>query len=226
MRVLAIIPAYNEEGCIEATLDEFIRTVPECDYLVVNDGSSDGTEKILRRRGFNHVTHSVNLGLTGGFQTGCRYALEHGYDAVMQFDADGQHMPDHISAMVERMESDGADIVIGSRFADEGKPVSARLIGSRLLTAIIRLTCGQTVKDPTSGMRLFNRKMVVEFARRFDFGPEPDSVALLIRKGAKVSEVQVSMRERQAGESYLNAWSSIAYMARACMSILLVQWFR
>ena len=75
-------------------------------------------------------------------------------------------------------------------------------------------------------MRLFNRKMVAEFAQRFDFGPEPDSVALLIRKGAKVSEVQVTMRERQAGESYLNVWSSITYMARACMSILFVQWFR
>ena len=82
------------------------------------------------------------------------------------------------------------------------------------------------MNDPTSGMRLFNRKMVSEFVRRFDFGPEPDSVAFLMRKGAKVSEVQVQMRERQAGESYLNAWKSISYMARTCMSILFVQWFR
>ena len=93
MRVLAIIPAYNEEGCIEATVDEFVRTCPGVDYLVVNDGSSDQTEAICRRRGFNYVSHPVNLGLTGGFQTGCRYALENGYDAVIQFDADGQHMP-------------------------------------------------------------------------------------------------------------------------------------
>ena len=226
MRTLAIIPAYNEEGCIKATVEEFIRTVPECDYLVINDGSADDTENILRSCGFNHVTHPVNLGLTGGFQTGCRYAYEHGYDAVIQFDADGQHVPDFIAPMVECMERGNADIVIGSRFVDEQKPVSARMIGSRLITGLIRMTCGQTVNDPTSGMRLFNRKMMAEFVKRFDFGPEPDSLALLMRKGAKVSEVQVTMRERQAGESYLNAWKSISYMARTCMSILFVQWFR
>jgi glycosyltransferase involved in cell wall biosynthesis len=226
MRTLAIIPAYNEEGCIKATVEEFIRTVHECEYLVINDGSADDTEKILRNCGFNHVTHPVNLGLTGGFQTGCRYAYEHGYDAVIQFDADGQHVPDFIAPMVECMEQDNADIVIGSRFVDEDKPVSARMIGSRLITGLIRMTCGQTVNDPTSGMRLFNRKMMAEFVKRFDFGPEPDSLALLMRKGAKVSEVQVTMRERQAGESYLNAWKSISYMARTCMSILFVQWFR
>ena len=226
MRTLAIIPAYNEEGCIKATVEEFIRTVPECDYLVINDGSADDTEKILRGCDFKHVTHPVNLGLTGGFQTGCRYALEHGYDAVIQFDADGQHVPDYIAPMVEEMQKSGADVVIGSRFAKEPKPVSMRMIGSRLITALIKLTCGQTLNDPTSGMRLFNRKMMAEFVKRFDFGPEPDSLALLMRKGAKVSEVQVTMRERQAGESYLNAWKSISYMARTCMSILFVQWFR
>ena len=226
MRVLAIIPAYNEEGCIEQTVDEFKRVAPDCDYVVVNDGSSDATEEILQRRGFNHVTHPTNLGLAGGFQTVCRYALARGYDAVIQFDADGQHVPEYISAMVDRMEREDADIVVGSRFVDVEKPISARMLGSRLITALIRLTCGQILNDPTSGMRLFNQKMVKEFATRFDFGPEPDSVALLMRRGAKVSEVQVSMRERQAGESYLNAWRSISYMARTCMSILFVQWFR
>ena len=226
MHVLAIIPAYNEEGCIESTVDEFVQTVPGCDYLVINDGSSDGTEAILRRRGFSHVTHPTNLGLTGGFQTGCRYALAHGYDAVIQFDADGQHVPTYIAPMVEHMEQTGADIVVGSRFVDDDKPVSARMIGSRLITSLIKLTCGQTLNDPTSGMRLFNRKSMEEFAKRFDFGPEPDSLALLMRKGAKVSEVQVAMRERQAGESYLTTWRSVSYMARTCMSILFVQWFR
>ena len=104
MKVLAIIPAYNEEGCIEATVDEFVRTCPGVDYLVVNDGSSDQTEAICKRRGFNYVSHPVNLGLTGGFQTGCRYALENGYDAVIQFDADGQHVPTYLPEMVTEME--------------------------------------------------------------------------------------------------------------------------
>ena len=226
MRVLAIVPAYNEEESLEATIDEFTAASTGCDYLVVNDGSSDGTERICRDRGFNYVTHPVNIGLTGGFQTGVRYALAHGYDAVIQFDADGQHVPSYIPSMVAEMERSGANIVIGSRFVDERKPFSARMIGSRLLTALIRLTCGKRVDDPTSGMRLYDRSMMEEFARRFDFGPEPDSLAYLMRRGARVSEVQVKMRERQAGESYLDFGRSISYMARTCTSILFVQWFR
>lgn len=227
MRALAIIPAYNEEETLAQTVDELVSVAGgACDFVVINDGSADATERICAEHGFNHVTHPVNLGLTAGFQTGCRYGLEHGYDAVIQFDADGQHMPGYIAPMAKEMEDSGADVVIGSRFVDEGKPVSARMLGSRLITGIIRLTTGQEVRDPTSGMRLYNRKMMEVFARRFDFGPEPDSVAYLMRHGAKVTEVQVEMRERQGGESYLNFGRSISYMARTCMSILFAQWFR
>ena len=226
MRVLAIIPAYNEEESIVPTVEEFLATETGCDYLIVNDGSSDSTETVCQEHGYNYVSHPTNLGLTGGFQTGVKYALSHGYDAVVQFDADGQHVPAHIPEMAATMEQSGADIVIGSRFVNENKSFSARMIGSRLITTIIRLTTGQTVSDPTSGMRLYDRAMMKEFARRFDFGPEPDSIAYLMRHGAKVAEVQVQMRERQAGESYLNVAKSISYMARTCTSILLAQWFR
>ena len=226
MRTLAIIPAYNEEESLESTMEEFLSTNTGCDYLIVNDGSSDATEAICCERGYNHVTHPTNLGLTGGFQTGVKYALAHDYDSVVQFDADGQHVPSYIRLMVEEMERGNANIVIGSRFVSERKSLSARMIGSRLITAIIRLTTGQTVTDPTSGFRLFDRSMMEEFACRFDFGPEPDSVAYLMRKGAKVSEVQVTMRERMAGESYLNVARSISYMARVVTSILIAQWVR
>lgn len=226
MRVLAIIPAYNEEESLASTVDEFLAAKTGCDYLVVNDGSSDGTERVCREHGYRHVTHPTNLGLTGGVQTGMKYALSHGYDAAIQFDADGQHVPTYIPAMVAEMKRTGADIVIGSRFVNERKSLSARMLGSRLIAGIIRLTTGKAIADPTSGMRLFNRAMMEQFARRFDFGPEPDSVAYLMRHGAKVREVQVEMRERQAGESYLNFAKSISYMARTCTSILFVQWFR
>lgn len=226
MKVLAIIPAYNEEESISSTIEELLAARTGCDYLVINDGSSDATERICREHGFRHVSHPTNLGLTAGFQTGVKYALAHGYDAVVQFDADGQHVPDYLPKMVDEMEAAGADIVIGSRFVTEAKPLSARMIGSRLISGIIRLTTGQCINDPTSGLRLYNRPMMEEFARRFDFGPEPDSLAYLMRRGARVSEVQVTMRERQAGESYLNVTKSISYMARTCTSILLAQWFR
>lgn len=226
MRVLAIIPAYNEEDSIVSTIDEFLLAQTGCDYLIVNDGSTDSTEAVCVQHGFTHVTHPTNLGLTGGFQTGVKYALEQGYDAVIQFDADGQHVPSYIPTMITEMDKTGADIVIGSRFVDESKSLSARMIGSRLITAIIKLTTGKTIADPTSGMRLYSHKMMREFSSRFDFGPEPDSIAYLLRKGAKVSEIQVQMRERQAGESYLNLARSVSYMARTFTSILLVQWFR
>ena len=226
MRVLAIIPAFNEEDSIASTVNEFLLAQTGCDYLVVNDGSTDSTEAICCRNGYSHVTHPTNLGLTGGFQTGVKYALEHNYDAVIQFDADGQHVPSFIPRMISEMDEKEADIVIGSRFVENSKSLSARMIGSRLITAIIKLTTGKTIADPTSGMRLYNRSMMKEFASRFDFGPEPDSIAYLLRQGAKVSEVQVEMRERQAGESYLNFAKSISYMARTFTSILLVQWFR
>lgn len=226
MRVLAIIPAYNEEGSIVTTVEEFLAAGTGCDYVIVNDGSSDATEAICHEHGYRHVTHPTNLGLTAGFQTGVKYALAHGYDAVVQLDADGQHVPAHVPRLVEEMERTGADVVIGSRFVSEGKPVTARMLGSRLITALIRLTCGKTIADPTSGMRLYSRRAMLEFARRFDFGPEPDSLAYLMRHGARVREVQVQMRERTAGQSYLSLGSSVSYMARACTSILLVQWFR
>lgn len=226
MRVLAVIPAYNEEESIVPTMEEFLDTDTGCDYVIINDGSSDETESICRQHGYNVVSHPTNLGLTAGFQTGVKYALANDYDAVIQFDSDGQHVPSYIRSMVEKMERDGADIVIGSRFVKRKKSFSARMIGSRLITASIKLTTGKTITDPTSGMRLFNRAMMEEFAKRFDFGPEPDSVAYLMRKGAKVSEVQVRMRDRTAGESYLNFAKSISYMARVVTSILIAQWVR
>lgn len=226
MRVLAVIPAYNEEESIVPTMEEFLDTDTGCDYVIINDGSSDETESICRQHGYNVISHPTNLGLTAGFQTGVKYALANDYDAVIQFDSDGQHVPSYIRPMVEKMERDGADIVIGSRFVKRKKSFSARMIGSRLITASIKLTTGKTITDPTSGMRLFNRAMMEEFAKRFDFGPEPDSVAYLMRKGAKVSEVQVRMRDRAAGESYLNFAKSISYMARVVTSILIAQWVR
>ena len=226
MRVLAVIPAYNEEESIVPTMEEFLDTDTGCDYVIINDGSSDETESICRQHGYNVISHPTNLGLTAGFQTGVKYALANDYDAVIQFDSDGQHVPSYIRPMVEKMERDGADIVIGSRFVKRKKSFSARMIGSRLITASIKLTTGKTITDPTSGMRLFNRAMMEEFAKRFDFGPEPDSVAYLMRKGAKVSEVQVRMRDRTAGESYLNFAKSISYMARVVTSILIAQWVR
>lgn len=226
MKVLAIIPAYNEEENIVSTVEDLRKNAPGVDYVIIDDGSRDRTRAICEERGFSTIALPVNLGLAGGFQTGMKYALERGYDYAVQFDADGQHSAAYVWPMVEHAESTGSDIVVGSRFCAQKKPFSARMVGSALITAIIKLTTGQKIEDPTSGMRLFDKEMIRAFACNYDFSPEPDTLALVILSGGKVSEIQVEMRDRTAGESYLNFTKSVAYMLRVCISILFVQWFR
>lgn len=225
-RILAIIPAYNEEENIVGTVEDLERNAPGVDHIVINDGSRDATPELCREHGHRMASLPVNVGLAGGFQTGMKYAKRHGYDYAVQFDADGQHSAAYISQLVDAAERSGADIVIGSRFVDAKKPFSARMLGSSLITLMIRLTTGKKITDPTSGMRLFNAKMIPWFADELDYGPEPDTMALVMRRGAKVEEVHVEMRERMAGESYLNFTKSVSYMLRMSVSILFVQWFR
>ncbi len=224
-KLLIIIPAYNEEGSIERVVDNLIENYPQYDYVVVNDGSRDATAAICRRRGYRLIDLPVNLGLAGAFQTGLRYAAEQGYDCAMQFDGDGQHLPQFIAPMLEELEN-GADIVIGSRFITVLKPRTLRMLGSYLISWAIRLTTGRAICDPTSGMRMFNRRLLTEFAQNLNYGPEPDTISYLIKNGAVVKEVQVEMAERTAGESYLNFARSVEYMIKMGLSILLIQWFR
>lgn len=226
MRVLAIIPAFNEEESLERTVEELRRVEPSVDFVVINDGSTDRTGEICAKNGYPVVTMPVNCGLTVGFQTGMKYALRGGYDVAVQFDADGQHRPEYLAPMLREMDENGRDIVIGSRFIDEKKGFSPRMIGSRLISLMIRITTGKHLTDPTSGLRMFNRRMIEKFAFDSLLNPEPESIAYLLRKDASVSEVSVRMREREAGESYLSLSKSVKYMVRACTSILFVQWFR
>lgn len=224
-KLLIVIPAYNEEGNIVHVVNELVAHYPQYDYVVVNDGSRDHTAALCRQNGFRLIDLPVNLGLAGAFQTGLRYAAENGYDCALQFDADGQHKPEYIQPMLEELEN-GADIVIGSRFLTVKKPKSLRMLGSYLISWAIRLTTGQAICDPTSGMRMFNRRMVEEFALNLNYGPEPDTISYLIKNGAVVREIQVQMGERLTGTSYLNFTRSIQYMLKMGLSILLIQWFR
>lgn len=225
MRVLVIVPAYNESENIVWVIENLRRVCPQYDYVVVNDGSSDSTADLCRRHGYRLLSLPVNLGLSGAFQTGMRYAWMYRYDAAIQFDADGQHCAEYIAPMAEKL-SEGYDIVIGSRFLTEKKPRTARMAGSRLISWAIRMTTGQKLTDPTSGMRIYSRRMIREFAAQINHPPEPDTVSYLIKRGAKVTEIQVRMNERRAGKSYLSLSRSVGYMVRMGISILLVQPFR
>ncbi len=226
MKTLIIIPAFNESENIERVVNNLITNYPRYEYIIINDGSADSTAAVCRKNGYNFVDLPVNLGLAGAFQTGMKFAWTHGYDAALQFDGDGQHRPEYIQSMIEKMEAEKADIVIGSRFVTQKKSLSPRMFGSRLISMLILLTTGKRIKDPTSGMRLYSRKVMEEFANGLNYGPEPDTIAYLLNKGCLVKEVQVTMDERIAGKSYLNAVSSIYYMMRICISIVFVQWFR
>ena len=226
MKTLIVIPAYNEKDNIERVVDNLIENFPQYDYVVVNDGSTDITGDICRIRGYELIDLPVNLGLAGGFQAGLRYARSRGYDAVLQFDADGQHLPEYIAPMIECMKKSNCDIVIGSRFVTVKKPKSLRMVGSYLISWAMRLTTGKKICDPTSGMRLFNRRMIKEFALDANFAPEPDTISFLLKNGATIREVQVEMADRIAGESYLNLKNAAKYMFKMGISIVLIQWFR
>lgn len=221
---LVIIPAYNEQECIE-TVVRSLMNYPQYDYIIINDGSRDRTAEICRSNNFNLIDLPVNLGLTGAFQTGMRYAYMNGYKYAVQFDADGQHLPEYIEPL-HKKALDGYDIVIGSRFIDSSKKASMRSLGSDILSLAIRLSTGKKIKDPTSGMRMYNEKMIKLYAENINFGPEPDTISYLIRSGASISEVGISMADRMGGESYLTSFASMKYMLRMSVSILLVQFSR
>ena len=225
MKCLLIIPAYNEQDSIVRVIENLKNNFPQYDYVIINDGSADSTPEICRAKGYELIDLPVNLGLAGAFQTGLKYAYQKGYDYAIQFDADGQHLPQYIAPMLEKMK-EGYDIVIGSRFVNEKKPKSLRMLGSNMISLAMRITTGRKVNDPTSGMRMFNKKMIEEFALNMNYGPEPDTVSYLLKQGATIAEVQVQMEERIAGTSYLTLGRSMMYMMRMLISILLIQNFR
>ncbi len=226
MKILIMIPAYNEELNIERVVNNLTDNFPQYDYVVINDGSKDDTAKICRQNGFHLIDLPINLGLSGAVQAGMRYAWQNGYDAAIQIDGDGQHRPEYIEQLAKELEKGEVQIVIGSRFVTEKKPRSLRMLGSNVISGLIRLSTGFRLNDPTSGMRLFNRDVVKEFALNINYGPEPDTISYLIKRGVKVKEVQVKMDERIAGESYLNLSKSMKYMILMSFSILFIQGFR
>lgn len=225
-RTLIVIPAFNEEGCIAAVVKKLVVGAPFVDYLVVNDGSSDSTAAILIENGFNHINLPVNIGLHGAVQVGIKYAHKYNYSCVLQFDGDGQHKVEYIESLIEVIKNGSCNLAIGSRFVDRHRPNTLRMIGSRLISLAIYIITKKSVKDPTSGMRAYDRSIIELLANNPNFGPEPDTVAYLLLKELKVKEVHVEMDDRTTGTSYLGVSASIKYMMRMLTSIILIQPFR
>ncbi|MDX8419945.1 glycosyltransferase family 2 protein [Stecheria sp. CLA-KB-P133] len=224
MKSLVIIPAYNESENIKNTVQTLMEKAPQFDYVVVNDHSKDDTLKILQENHINYINLPTNLGIGGAVQTGYQYAYENGYDMAVQVDGDGQHDPAYLSQLVETMQKEDADMVIGSRFINkEGFQSSfARRVGINYFSHLIKQLTGKTITDPTSGFRLANRRVIALFAQDYprDY-PEPESIVALLKRGLKVVEAPVVMKERQGGQSSIRLQNSIYYMIKVTIAILI-----
>lgn len=222
MRVLAIIPAFNEALNIENTVKDIIDNT-DYDYIIINDCSTDNTKEICEKNNFNIISLPVNFGLTSAIQVGMKYAKKNNYDIAVQFDGDGQHSAKYLKELVNEIKENDIDVSIGSRFVTEKKPFTLRMLGSRIISFLIKLTTSKKITDPTSGMRAYNSKAIEMFNNDASLTPEPDTLVYMIKRGLKVKEVQVEMSERKFGESYLNNFKSIKYMINIIISILFIR---
>lgn len=224
MKILIIIPAYNEQESIKSVIEKLQKDCPTADYIVVNDCSKDETVEELRKMNANYVNLPLNLGIGGGVQTGYKYALQYGYDIAVQIDGDGQHDTSYLNYVTSPIENGQADIVIGSRFINkEGFQSSGiRRIGICFLSGLVRICCGTKILDVTSGFRAVNRKFIREYANEYptDY-PEPEAIVKASLEGGRVLEVPVIMKERETGKSSISAWRSIYYMIKVSLAIVL-----
>ena len=223
-RVLLIIPAYNEELNLENTIKD-IKDNCKYDYIIINDCSKDGTLELCKKNNWNYLSLPVNYGLTSGIQLGMKYAYKNNYDIAIQFDGDGQHQAKYLESLVEKMDKDQCDVVIGSRFVSKKKNRSLRMIGNTLISLCIKIVTRKKINDTTSGMRAYNRKTIKLFITNTSLTPEPDTLVYLLKRGLNVEEVQVEMKDRMFGTSYLNLTRSIEYMANMIFTILFVRSF-
>ena len=223
MKTLVIIPCYNEQDSIVRVINNLKDNAPDVDYLIVNDCSTDNTEKILRENGFNYINNPINLGIGGGVQAGYLYAQQNGYDIAVQMDGDGQHDPKYLSKVIAPVADGTFDMAIGSRFIEkEGFQTSfMRRFGINIISAFILILTGKRIKDTTSGFRACNRKLIEFFARNYaDDYPEPEAIMACIVNGFSVGEVAVVMEERQGGVSSIRSLKSAYYMIKVCLALI------
>lgn len=231
MKVLLIIPSYNEEKNV---LDNYNRIVNynkkseiKYDAIVINDGSMDRTEEICIKNNIPCISLIQNLGIGGAVQTGYKYAYNNDYDIAVQFDGDGQHDVNYVKNIIDPIICNKVDMAIGSRFLDKTsskfKSSFSRRIGIKLISFFIKLVTRKTIYDTTSGFRAVNKKLIKEFANEYPVEyPEPITTVEIIKKGYEVVEIPVSMNERENGTSSIKAWKNIYYMLNVILSIVIL----
>ena len=224
-KVLIIIPAYNEGHLIRRLIKEIGTAYPHYPILVIDDGSQDNTADEARAGGAQVVRLPFNLGIGGAVQTGYKMALEEGYDIAVQMDGDAQHDPAYLPDILKPVFKDQLDLVVGSRFLGqdtEFRSTFLRRIGIHFFARLLSGLTGIHLTDPTSGFRAVGRKLIQAFARTYpvDF-PEPETIQVAQRIGARIGEVPVSMRKRLGGKSSIRYWKTTYYMVKVTLAILI-----
>ena len=223
--LLIIVPAYNEAQSIVQVIEDLRGSDLEMDILVVNDGSTDSTSAKAKATGKAMVIDlTKNLGIGGAVQTGFKYADRNGYGIAIQFDGDGQHIAAEIPKLLAKMEQDGANMVIGSRFLEKHagfRSTFARRLGIRLFEGLNSLLIRQRITDNTSGFRAYDRKAIEFLSLHYTVDyPEPETVILLGRNHFKISEVSTKMQERLGGKSSF-AGAGDYYMIKVLLAVIM-----
>jgi hypothetical protein len=224
VRVVAVVPAYNESGAIGRVVEEIRAALPGAEIVVVDDASADDTAAVAEARGATVLRLPFNVGIGGAVQTGFRYALEQGFDRAVRLDGDGQHDASEIPVLFAPLERGEADLVIGSRFVDGStsyRPPLARRLGIRVFARLVSLLGGQRVTDTTSGFVAIDRAGIELFAREYPHDyPEVEATLVALRSGLRLSQVQVEMRERETGTSSITFLRSLYYIVKVLLALL------
>ena len=222
MKILVIVPAYNEEGNIRDVILDLRSNFPEGDVVVVNDGSQDRTSDVAKSLGAGVIDVPYNLGIGGAMQTGLLYAFMEGYEIAIQFDGDGQHRADEIPKILAPLREGGADLVVGSRFLSEGGFSSSfqRRMGSKILSFVVSSLIRKRVTDTTSGFRVYGKKAIAFFSSFYpeDY-PEVEALILAHKKGLGIEEVAAEMGPRMAGKSSITIPRAVYYMVKVLLAI-------
>lgn len=223
-RVLIAVPAYNEVATIADVVQRLRQTVPDLDLIVINDGSYDQTGKILDDLGVLTATHLCNLGYGRAIQTAISYALRQGYDALVTFDADGQHLPEQISDLIQEFFNNQWDVLIGSRYVKFQHYLNiplGRRVGMILFSYLVKLLTGQRIYDTTSGLKILGVKALrsLEHGRFVDFHAE--AIVYLIRLGYRIGEYPINMAERHYGQSMYSVISHVKYPLKTFLMTIL-----
>ena len=231
MRVLVVIPAFNEEEALGRLLVETrdaisgMGAADDISLLVVDDGSRDGTQRAARSAGVRMLRLCGNLGIGGAVQSGLHVAFREGFDCAVQMDGDGQHPPAELAAMLSVMrETDAPDLLIGSRFIhkDGYRSTFMRRVGISWLRLVLRVVAGAKLSDPTSGFRVFGKRALALFDETYPYDfPEPESIAVARAAGLTAREVPVQMRERLGGRSSIAGLAAGYYMIKVTVAVLL-----